>query len=276
VRVPRQTADEARSPARFDEMAESWQAKYEPGRAQGHLPRARLAATVRIAGRGPGDALDAGLGAGHLAAELERAGWTVWGIDASSRMVDLARARVPGPAERLTVGRLERLPYPDDRFDLVVSVGVLEYTALEDSLRELARVLRPNGRLIAGFRRAAAPVRIWRDRIVHPLVRAAKRVAPFGDRAPAVRRRAMRIRRIKRLLESLGLTIESVEPVACAPLPDPLDRLFPDLATREAERAERSPLGRRLFGLQILVGARKARGPVSLERSKDGVPERPC
>jgi SAM-dependent methyltransferase len=47
---------------------------------------------------------------------------------------------------------LADLPYPDAHFDLVYSVSVLEHTSGHDLIsREIARVLRPGGRLIATF-----------------------------------------------------------------------------------------------------------------------------
>lgn len=45
-----------------------------------------------------------------------------------------------------------RLPYEDDRFDVVVASGVLEHVRMDnESLKELHRVLRPNGILIVTF-----------------------------------------------------------------------------------------------------------------------------
>ena len=103
--------------------------------------------------------LDAGMGPGRLTAELDKRGWTVWGVDGSANMVSLARARVPKAADRLLEARIERLPFGDDRFDAVVSTGVLGYVDdLEVALRELARVLRPGGRLVFSVGNGLAPL----------------------------------------------------------------------------------------------------------------------
>ncbi|WP_271985246.1 class I SAM-dependent methyltransferase [Pseudoclavibacter terrae] len=92
--------------------------------------------------------LDAGCGAGPLAAELSARGATVAGFDSSSEMIAIARRRL-GDAVDLHVGDLGRpLPYSDGRFDLVAASLVLHY--LEDwgpALTELHRVLKPGGRL---------------------------------------------------------------------------------------------------------------------------------
>jgi SAM-dependent methyltransferase len=93
--------------------------------------------------------LDAGCGAGPLAAELAARGATVAGFDVSSEMITIAQRRL-GDTVDLQVADLGRpLPYSDGCFDLVAASLVLHY--LEDwgqALTELHRVLEPGGRLV--------------------------------------------------------------------------------------------------------------------------------
>jgi arsenite methyltransferase len=99
--------------------------------------------------------LDIGSGPGLLAGELAAAvgpAGRVCGVDVSADMLALARTRdVPtgcAPVEYLTAGA-ERLPYPDDTFDLAVSTQVMEYVPdVAAALAEAYRVLRPGGRLL--------------------------------------------------------------------------------------------------------------------------------
>ena len=65
-------------------------------------------------------------------------------------MVDVARANVPEASFHVVDGTAS-LPFEDARFDVVVSVYVLQYYVgcEESDFRELARVLRPGGRLVA-------------------------------------------------------------------------------------------------------------------------------
>jgi arsenite methyltransferase len=99
--------------------------------------------------------LDIGSGPGLLAGELAAAvGPTgrVCGVDVSADMLALARARdLPAgsaPVEYLSA-EVERLPYPDNTFDLAVSTQVLEYVPdVKAALAEAYRVLRPGGRLL--------------------------------------------------------------------------------------------------------------------------------
>jgi len=45
-------------------------------------------------------------------------------------------------------GNILALPFNDGAFDMVMTCGVLEYVNLDDGLRELSRVLKPNGKLV--------------------------------------------------------------------------------------------------------------------------------
>jgi demethylmenaquinone methyltransferase/2-methoxy-6-polyprenyl-1,4-benzoquinol methylase len=104
----------------------------------------------------PGDsALDVCCGTGDLALELARRvapGGRVVGCDFSEPMLDLAREKAA--ASEATSARFEwadalNLPYDAGRFDAVtVGFGVRNLADLDRGLREMARVLRPGGRLV--------------------------------------------------------------------------------------------------------------------------------
>jgi SAM-dependent methyltransferase len=106
---------------------------------------------------GPADGrrvLDLGSGDGLLTAALAKLGAFAVGIDLDRSMLRAAVARrEPGQSKpaRYVEGQLERLPFRDATFDVVVAVTVL--CLVPDraiALREAARVLRPGGRLIVG------------------------------------------------------------------------------------------------------------------------------
>jgi SAM-dependent methyltransferase len=98
--------------------------------------------------RGEG-VLDFGCGTGRISAWLVERGAAVQGVDVTSEMVYVARTNVPEASFRVVDG--SSLPFEDARFDVVVSVYVLQYYVARDEsvFRELARVLRPGGRLVA-------------------------------------------------------------------------------------------------------------------------------
>ncbi len=100
---------------------------------------------------GAGDrVLDVATGTGDLALELlQRVGpdGEVVGMDFSERM--LALARVKTSAVRFEVGNALALPYADDSFDAAtVGFGARNFSDLPLGLREMARIVRPGGRVV--------------------------------------------------------------------------------------------------------------------------------
>ncbi|MGH2458336.1 MAG: ubiquinone/menaquinone biosynthesis methyltransferase [Chloroflexota bacterium] len=99
-------------------------------------------------------ALDVGSGTGDLALALARAGARrVIGVDFCAEMLSVARAKAKAAALDSTVsfavGDALRLPFPDRSFDRVVNGFLLRNVAdLPGALAEMARVLKPGGRLV--------------------------------------------------------------------------------------------------------------------------------
>jgi demethylmenaquinone methyltransferase/2-methoxy-6-polyprenyl-1,4-benzoquinol methylase len=95
----------------------------------------------------PGDrVLDAACGTGDLALAAERAGGVVTALDFSDRMLERAR-RKSGTVEWVR-GDVLSLPFGDAAFDAVtIGFGIRNVADLERGLLELARVLRPGGRV---------------------------------------------------------------------------------------------------------------------------------
>jgi SAM-dependent methyltransferase len=129
--------------------------------------RAIAAALLDTAYRGRDDLriLDAGCGTGGNALFLRRYGQVV-GIDLAAEALDLGGQRLPGVLARASV--LD-IPFADASFDLVTSFDVIYHRAVPDegrALREMARVLRPGGRLLARLP-AFEFLRSKHDRAVH-------------------------------------------------------------------------------------------------------------
>ncbi|HYY33241.1 MAG TPA: ubiquinone/menaquinone biosynthesis methyltransferase [Gaiellaceae bacterium] len=129
----------------------------------------------------PGDrVLDACCGTGDLALAAARAGGRVTGVDFSAEM--LARAERKAPEFDWVQADAAALPFADESFEVVtVGFGIRNLADLEAGLRELVRVLVPDGRLgcleITRPRGLLRPFfRVWFDGLV-PL---AGRVLPGG------------------------------------------------------------------------------------------------
>jgi len=94
--------------------------------------------------------LDIGCGTGALSMRAARAGAHVTGVDLSDVMIETARrrAREEGLEIAYEVGDAESLPAGDASFDVVSSsVGLIFAPDHPAVARELARVVRPGGRL---------------------------------------------------------------------------------------------------------------------------------
>lgn len=104
----------------------------------------RLAAASVV---GTGDrVLDAACGTGDLAIAAREAGGEVTGLDFSERMLD--RARRKSDAIEWVRGDVLALPFDDAAFDAAtIGFGIRNVDDLDAGLRELARVVRPGGRL---------------------------------------------------------------------------------------------------------------------------------
>jgi len=109
----------------------------------------------------PGYVLDHGCGAGENLIHLLKRGYEVEGMEVSKGAIDLVAEKLKHkvPPELAKKAHLtlidpgsETLPYADNSFDCIVSMGVLEYTTSRDGvkkvLNELRRVLKPGGKMI--------------------------------------------------------------------------------------------------------------------------------
>ena len=134
-----------------------------------HRWRSRAADLARV---GPGDrALDVATGTGDLAIELASRGADVVGSDFSEGM--LARARAKAPELRWEQADAMALPYADGEFAAAtVGFGARNFGDLAQGLGEMARVVRPGGRVvvleITTPRKPPLSVfySVWFDRIV--------------------------------------------------------------------------------------------------------------
>jgi demethylmenaquinone methyltransferase / 2-methoxy-6-polyprenyl-1,4-benzoquinol methylase len=135
-----------------------------------------------LAAVGPGDrALDVACGTGDLAIELSRRvgpSGSVVGSDFSEPMLERARAK--SRAVTWEWANALDLPYTDDGFDAAtVGFGARNFSDLDRGLAEMARVVRPGGRVVV--LEITVPRKpplstffsVWFDRIVPALGRIA-------------------------------------------------------------------------------------------------------
>ncbi len=112
---------------------------------------------VRLSGMESGDVVvDVGCGPGVAVRYGARLGAKVIGIDPAPVMLRSARFLTRRLANvRYIAGVAEAIPLPDDSAPVVWSIATVHHWSnIDDGLREVRRVLRPGGRLVAIERRA--------------------------------------------------------------------------------------------------------------------------
>ena len=164
---------EARTPS----TTETWDAFFSDfylrlhaaGERNGETAAQALAA-ARLAGVADGGALlDVACGFGRHAVPLARAGFRVTGVDRSATLLDEARRRAgeAGAEPELVQADYRELPFADHSFDgalnLYTSLGYLGDEEDTQVLTEIARVLRPGGRLVLELLHRDRLVRGWRE-----------------------------------------------------------------------------------------------------------------
>ena len=145
--VRREYADESR----FNVRQSVWAA------ATGESPQdVAIEALVEVE---PRRVLEAGPGKGELAARIaHEVGAEVVAVDQSERMVELTRER--GIDARL--GDVQDLPFADGEFDAAVAAWMLYHVPdVRRGLAELARVVRPGGRLVAVTNSESSLLELW-------------------------------------------------------------------------------------------------------------------
>src|SRR3954465_7133634 len=173
-----------------------------------HRWRSRAADLAAV---GPGSrVLDVATGTGAPDLELARRGCDVVGTDFSAEMLEHARAKAP-QLRWETANALE-LPYGDDEFDAAtVGFGARNFSDLERGLSEMARVVRPGGRVVV--LEITTPTKpplstffsIWFDRLVPALGRFAGDSSAY-EYLPASVKRFPRPEALGAALARAGLT----------------------------------------------------------------------
>jgi SAM-dependent methyltransferase len=104
--------------------------------------------------------LDAACGVGYGSAHLARSARRVVGVDLSPDAIAYARERYARPNVEFRVGDALALEFPDRTFDVVCSFETIEHLSDQDRfLRQVVRVLRPGGVLIASTPQVAETTR---------------------------------------------------------------------------------------------------------------------
>jgi SAM-dependent methyltransferase len=208
--------------AYFDRAASFWDAIYRHADVYSLVYQERQAAILSLVAElglpESARVLDVGCGAGYVAVELARRGFSVEAVDRSYAMVQttLANLNHAGLIDRVKVRQLDihTLDQPAASFDLVLSIGVLPWLdSIDEPLRSLARVLAPGGHLITTIDNRWAWHRVL-DIRTNPVVQSGKDLARralemTGLRRPLARARTTSIRELDNALRKAGFAMRT-------------------------------------------------------------------
>jgi SAM-dependent methyltransferase len=175
---------------------------------------ARSTARIREASELTSDmhVLEIGCGDGALTAHLAGSGARISAVDPQVRLVAAARRRQLAEHVRFRAEHPEHLLLEDASFDVAVGINVLARFGTEACLRELARVLRPGGRIVfvepnrSTSRKSARPAPICRSSLRSRLVTcgfSGIELRPFARPSISARRCGGRPTRWERVIERL-------------------------------------------------------------------------
>lgn len=231
---------------------------YEGDSSDARFFRKRLGIVLEsISGLKAGKALDAGCGPGIMARQLIKRNWNVVGLDLSPAMIkECVESIGLSTNSDFICGPVKNLPFADELFDLLLAMGVLEYTTEEggagEALRELARVTKKGGVVIASMHNKVSPYRLWERMIYNNWIRM------LHGKGMQTRTRIYSERSFHRLIKSSGLEVEDSVYYDFNVIVPPLDGYMPRKAAIINERLEPF-IGKHLkwFGSGFIVKARK-------------------
>jgi len=217
--------------------------------------------------------LEIGCGPGIITTAIARRGAAVWAIDRLQEMVERTTAMTEraGLGSRVfaQVGHVDDVPFADAAFDLVLLIGVSEWlVSLTQPLREIFRVLKPDGHLIISADNNW-PLHQILDPVFNPALKPFKRrigriLRAAGWRTPRPRFHAYSLGNFDDELADAGFEKIAGQTLGFGPFTFCNQRLLNEQAgwnlhLRLQELADKGVRLLRSAGLVYLVVARKAR-----------------
>jgi ubiquinone/menaquinone biosynthesis C-methylase UbiE/peptidoglycan/xylan/chitin deacetylase (PgdA/CDA1 family) len=231
---------EDESIAYFHDTAKSYELAYESETPRGYsfrIRREKIMEDIKRLPRGS-KILDIGCGPAVYTRELLDAGFEVWGIDPAEDMINISKQRFSNfKKAHFSVGKVEELAFTNGFFDAIIAAGLFEYIDdIESSLREVNRVLRRGGLLVATFPHFWSAPRVW-DRVAMGFLGRIKGFAFEGK--PKMNSMEFKVKDTLAMMESRGFKPNNVKFYNTRILWTPADRFFPRLAAKVSRACEK-------------------------------------
>lgn len=153
--------------------------------------------------------LDVGCGSGeHMIRYVGRCAF-IAGIDYSRTMLNIAESALTKTGRNnweLRTADAASLPYPDESFDALMAMGLLDYVPdAQKVLREFARVLRPGGQMVVSIPKDPSLFSLLRTRFGNWIKRHVFQLPPVGN--------AQTRASLEELISSVGLRLKTARPI---------------------------------------------------------------
>ena len=177
-----------------------------------------------------GKLLDIGCGPGVMVKYAINHSFEFYGIDVAKNMIDQCSEMFEDiKSAHFFVGEIEKIQYPENFFDVVTAMGVVEY--IDDdiiAIKEMYRVVKPGGIIIITLPNKRSPYRIW-DRIIYRKLKNLVKKIVRRNNKEIVIHREYNEKKYCNLLQQNSLKIIDVVYYNFKILLSPLDKLFPSL-----------------------------------------------
>lgn len=211
--------------------------------------------------KGGGRILEAGCGPAILISSLEALGYCAIGVDLVEQNLRTGQQRLQAEQtpSRLVAGNLTQLPFADEAFDEIVSLGVLEYVLpVQTALSELHRLLRPGGQLIVSLPNRQSLYRRWEKHLYKPISQAIKQLQQ--PQKPRYTRLEFAAHELPVLFERASFQIVHTQSFAAQLIFQPFSKFFHRVSLCLAESIESytdTPFWGKWLGTEMFIVARR-------------------
>ena len=204
--------------------------------------------------------LDIGCGPGIMVDYMIEKNFEYHGVDISEKMIDVCNKKYSNiESVKFSIGAIEAIKYPDNFFDIVIVMGVVEYVDKDlNAIKELARVVKPQGTVIITLPNKYSPFRIWHRIIYSRLADIKNKIFLKNNIKEKIIHREYSEKSYCDLLEQNSLSVNDVVYYNLNIILSPFEKIFPVLAvtiTKKVELLYKSIF--RLIGTGFIVRCKK-------------------
>lgn len=247
----------------FNAASKKYLEEYERKTSEGYSFRVRREKTLAVipeAKEGK-KALDIGCGPGIMAEGLLEKNYSVACVDAAPSMINLVKEKFSSnPKITAGTGDVNELNFPDNSFDLIIAMGLLEYLGdQEKALQEIKRVAKTGGQIIITFPNKTSPCRIFNRSaafLTKPFSKVLRKILKKPKQS--LTHKEYTLKQTINFLEKNGLKVSKVIYYNFKLIPYPFDKWFPKFTIWQSKLFERlDNTFLKFLGTGFIIKARK-------------------